>query len=317
MRTVASKTAALARRVTLVLTTGYTLYFFSEVVFWSEPGRVPFGEAVATWLVYSLLAFVLLDLVTRFHVRNIWGVFLAGAVVGWLAEGVVVQTVVESLPLSISFTGLAWHASISVLVGWYLVGEALRRHDVPRLLTVSAALGAFWGVWAIWAWVDLGRVDPVGAFVVHAFVTSAPMIGAYAVQYLLGGGVFRPTKVGEVAVGALFLSLFIGAVIAAPIELLLTPLLMAVAIIGLRRNQRAMPASTAQPDRGWTRSSWVVLVPLLLIPGIATAVYATAFALHLRWQTGWVVYAISTAAGFWFFINAFRRSSRAATAAER
>jgi len=44
------------RGVVLVLATGYTLFFYSETVFWSDPRRVPPGEVVVTWLAYSLLA---------------------------------------------------------------------------------------------------------------------------------------------------------------------------------------------------------------------------------------------------------------------
>jgi hypothetical protein len=300
----------------LVLASGYTLFFFSEVVFWSDPGRVPLVEAVTTWLAYSLLAFVLLDLVTRFHVRNIWGVFLAGAVVGWLAEGVVVHTVFESLPFSISFTGLAWHASISVLVGWYLVGQALRRGDTRGLVTASAGLGGFWGLWAIWSWVEPGRVDPVGAFGIHAFLMSAPLVAAYAVQHRLGGAAFRPTRFGEVVVGALFLVMFIATVFAVPIAIVVLPALFALAVIGLRRNRRAMPASIDEADRGPLRPTVAAFLSLLLIPGVATAIYAIAFVMHLRLATGWVVYAVTTVAGFWFFIQAFRRSTRAAAVAQ-
>ncbi len=84
------------RWLALVLATGYTLFFFSEVVFWSDPGRMPLGEIVLTSFAYSLLAFVLLDLVHRFRATNLWAVFLAGAIVGWLAEGVIVHTAYES-----------------------------------------------------------------------------------------------------------------------------------------------------------------------------------------------------------------------------
>jgi hypothetical protein len=310
-----SRTTAFARRVARVLATGYTLFFFSEVMFWSDPGRVPLGEMISTWLFYSLIAFVLLDVMTRFHVRDIWGVFLAGAVVGWLAEGVMVHTVVESLPFSISFTGLAWHALISVLVGWYLVGQALHRGDTRRLTALAAGLGAFWGVWAIWWWVEPGRVDPVGAFAVHAFLTSAPLVAGYVIQQRLGGVAFRPTKPGEIGVGLVFLAMFAATVIAAPISVVVVPGLLALAVVGLRRNRRAMSVSVDEPDGEPTRVGWSSFAPLLLIPGVATGVYAVAFALHLRLETGWAVYAFTTIAGFWLFIEAFRRSTRAAAAA--
>ncbi len=114
------------RQILGILATGYILFFYSELMFWA---RVRPGDAlkdwVSTWLLYSLLGYILLTLIARFRVSGIWALFLAGAVFGWLAEGLVVQTAYDSLPLSISFTGLAWHALISVCVGWYAVRRAL------------------------------------------------------------------------------------------------------------------------------------------------------------------------------------------------
>ena len=122
-----------------VLAAGYILMYFSELLFWAR--RAP-GDSLAgwlgTWLVYSLTGFIMLSLGGHFRARSIWALFLAGAVFGWLTEGLVVQTAYEDLPLSLSFTGLAWHALISVLVGWRAMRVALRRGWRPAL-GISAA----------------------------------------------------------------------------------------------------------------------------------------------------------------------------------
>src|SRR4051812_31155712 len=103
------------KRLLSVLACGYILMFYSEHVFWAHirPEDSLLGY-VATWLLYSLLAFVFLAIIGHFHVRSVWAVFLAGALFGWLTEGVIIQTTYESLPLSISFTALSWHALLSV-----------------------------------------------------------------------------------------------------------------------------------------------------------------------------------------------------------
>lgn len=105
----------IVKQILGVLATGYILFFYSELVFWVRvqpvdtlPGRI------SAWLAYSLLAFVFLTILMRFRVRTVWALFLAGAVFGWMTEGIVVQTAYEDLPFSLSFTGLAWHALISV-----------------------------------------------------------------------------------------------------------------------------------------------------------------------------------------------------------
>ena len=57
-----------------------------------------------------------------------------------MTEGIVVQTAYEDLPLSLSFTGLAWHALISVWVGWYAVRRALFS-GLKATLLLSAIIG--------------------------------------------------------------------------------------------------------------------------------------------------------------------------------
>jgi len=237
--------------------------------------------------------------------------------VGWLAEGVLVHTVVEDLPLSISFTGLAWHALISVLVGWYLLGTALRRGDRRRVVLISAGLGAFWGVWAIWWWVDPGRVATPSAFAAHALLTSVPLVASYVIHDHLGRGGFHPTRRTQVVVGAIFLLLYAATVATSPLSAVVVPALIGLALVGLRRNRRGMSVPDWEPATGVEHSpGWWSYVPMLLIPGFAMAIYALAFELSLRVPTGWVVYAVTTTAGFWFFVQAFRRSTRAASESE-
>ena len=109
------------RRLVVTLAAGYILVFYSESMFWARyrPGEDSVASYLVTWIVYSLSAFVFLSLVSLLRVRNIWALFLCGALFGWLTEGVIVQTMYDDFPLNISFTGLAWHALISIWVGWY------------------------------------------------------------------------------------------------------------------------------------------------------------------------------------------------------
>lgn len=96
------------RSLILSLSTGSILLFFSEHLFWARarPGD-SLGNWVQTWLAYSLLAFVFLAAVRHFRIRSLESLFLGGALVGWLGEGVLVQTLYDHFPLQISWTGLA------------------------------------------------------------------------------------------------------------------------------------------------------------------------------------------------------------------
>ena len=77
----------LMRATSLILGTGYVLYFFSERLFWSL-WRQGDDMAIygATWLVYAFLGYLLLAAIRFYRVRDLWALFLAGALFGWLVE---------------------------------------------------------------------------------------------------------------------------------------------------------------------------------------------------------------------------------------
>src|SRR5262245_55428597 len=132
------------RRACTSLATGYVVYFFSETVFWGRFNpETPQSEFIVSLIVYSIFSAMLLAVISRFRVRSFWAVFLAGAVFGWVGEGIYVQTMYDNFPLHISFTGLAWHALLSVCGGWYLLRRTLAHGTAAQLAGLSVALGLF------------------------------------------------------------------------------------------------------------------------------------------------------------------------------
>ncbi len=118
---------------------------------WREGQEV--SDLVGAVVVYAAAVQVCMFAAHRFRVPSdgprAWRrVFLLGALYGWLVEGVVVTTVVESLPLSISYTGLAWHALFTVLLGWWWVPRVLEK---KKRVAVGwlALLGVGVGTWAV------------------------------------------------------------------------------------------------------------------------------------------------------------------------
>src|SRR3990167_1709214 len=112
----------LIQRIILALALGYIFFFFGERVFWSFPHP---GDT----------------LISNFF--------------GWLTEGVIAMTLFGGgglpFPIGISWTGLAWHAFISVFIGWYLVMMFLNGNHYKKIIFFSIGLGIFWGVWSL-AW---------------------------------------------------------------------------------------------------------------------------------------------------------------------
>ncbi len=223
------------KRLLAMLSLGYVLYFYSEVMFWArwKPGDTLFG-LTATWLVYSLLAFFVLLLSERYRADGLDSVFLIGAVFGWLVEGVVVQTAYEAFPFQLVWTPLAWHALITVLLGVYFAGKALSEWGLLKSGAFFALMGAFWGLWASYWKLEDGYAFPPGDFALYAFAGTSLLTVAYLSLAFLSRDDFKPAKAEFVLYGA-FLSVFAAVTFAmvpfAPAVLL--PLL-AIALYSLR-----------------------------------------------------------------------------------
>lgn len=289
----------IVRQLFGILATGYILVFYSEFVFWARvrpEDSLP--EWLSTWLAYSAMAFVFLSLLARFRVSTVWALFLAGAAFGWLLEGLVVQTTYANLPLSLSFTGLAWHALITIWVGWYAVRRALLAGPRSTLLW-AAAVGLFYGFWAISWWVepDGGVAHPLD-FARFAMLTSLLLIAAYWVYDRTVPGFFAPNRVAEIVVTILLVLYFIFVTVpAAPAAVIILPVLLCAIFLTLRHNQRTENQGSLLDSPARAEKPWHYLC-LLALPLTAIAFYTAAFFLDLRWSTNWIVYLITTPLGF-------------------
>lgn len=269
------------RRVALALGTGYVLYFFSERVFWSfwRPGD-SILEQVAAWLFYSLLAEILLQIVTFFRVRRWPALFLAGAAFGWLNEGVFAMTLFGDpsmpFPFTIAWTGLAWHAPLSVCIGWCALRLALEADGLRPTLLLSIVLGAFWGFWSL-SWsleTPPLRVD-AAAYLVHGVTITVLLAAA---ELAIGAGLPtspRPTRLQTGVAAGLVLAFFCGVTVpTVSVAALALPLLL-VAVLGVL--WRCGDRETASDVTGLfgRRVRVPNLMALLAMPLMATAIYAT------------------------------------------
>lgn len=295
---------AQVRGAARTLALGYVLFFWSERAFWSffRPDDT-LREVLITWFAYSLLGAVVSALVRTYRVSAWEPLFLVGAVYGWLAEGGIVDTMYGGpggpFPLSLSFTGLAWHAMLTVGLGWRWFGLGLASGSVAIGLRRAVALGVGWGLWAIWIQNEAGTAyatTPV-AFLGHAAAFSVPLAVAWWVLGRLGPSA-APPSVRERAAPAALVVVFLAAVrfpatpIAAPI---LLPLLL-LCLVGLRRSVRGADAEDviAQTCVATGASRYLIV---LAIPVCASLVYA-----GLSWTrapTNLVLYVVTTPLGFW------------------
>lgn len=288
------------KNLALVPACGYMLTYYSEHLFWARPRPedTPL-DWFWTWLAYSLAAYAFLVTVSVFRARTLAALFLCGALFGWLVEGVIVQTTYENLPLSISFTGLAWHALISVGVGWYAVRAAMLKDNPLLVGALMVSIGLGYGFWAVCWWVEPPAVvTPLAGFAAFSFGTTLLAVTAYRLYDWAVQAPFAP----PLWLNLLVLSMFTGwflfvALTSVPVALLVLPLLLAVVFVSLWKNRQvetrpSLLESLSAPVPGW-RYAFLFLVPLS-----ATVIYGLSLFLGLRLQTNWIVYLCTTPLGF-------------------
>jgi hypothetical protein len=284
----------LLQRVLLAGTAGYIMYCFSEIFFWTRPTESnPLGY-LAGWLLYSFLTYTLFTVIDYFRVRTIWALFLAGAVYGWLIEGVVMQTMYDSLPWQISFTGLSWHAMITVLVGWFYARKILLKGQAHKTILLSIGLGLFYGVWSLNTWVlDKVVVTPLPDYTVFVIVSTLVLIVSYALFDRIEFEEFRPSRI-EIGIQiAAYVAYFLFVTIPAQIlAVFLLPPLLALTYFTLRKNrQTETRANILVSTQG--RTEWWNYLLLVSVPGIAIPFYALA--LHAQFIRYFdLVYLVST-----------------------
>lgn len=293
-------------RIGFALLSAAVLIVFSEKMFWYVTGYSFLDLLIG----YFFPAFVLLWVIDAFRVRRLAPLFLAGAVFGFLAEGMLVGTIYEGGPLnwfSVSYTPLAWHAPLSVVFGWYALRRWLVAGRARAMALGCAAVGLFQGLWAMAWWLPENAADPVllaqgarlgqwpvGEFALHAFTFTAVLAVAL---WLLGRGgwsSFRPSKVEVAVVIAGLLVFFVAGVLLAvpwaPLKLL--PLL-GVTLLALYVNKRKEPPGSLLADVAGPVQ--LARLPLLLVmPAVAVAVYALGVVLVVPVE---VIYGITAVGG--------------------
>ncbi|MHB9080327.1 MAG: hypothetical protein ACYC3X_22870 [Pirellulaceae bacterium] len=302
-------------KAAIILANGFIVFFFSERVFWSFPRpNDSLAELLLTWFVYSLLGWILLILVRRYRIANFLPLFLAGAIYGWITEGVVVDTLYggpdDPFPLSVSFTALSWHALLSVGIGWYLLPKALTAPTLHKTIRISLAVGFCWGLWAVWWPNELGQQDQASIwnFAGHALTCSVLFIGAWV---LLGRARSSWFQAGRLETGFLFglvaVVFLVARIPARPSAALILPPLLLLAAIGLGRGA-GREGQRDLLDECLGRIRLTNAFALVLIPLTAIATYAPFRLLELYPATDVVLYLVTMPLGFWFFFQALRNA---------
>jgi hypothetical protein len=265
-----------------VLALGAVSWAWSEPGFWAgfRAGDGP-GPWLLTWLAYSVVTGLSLRLARAHPAPGVASLVVVGAAYGWLVEGGIAGTTFEQLPFSLVWTGVAWHALLTVVVGWWAYPALLRRGG-RRAWLASAGLGAAWGIWAAGWWTtppDDGQVQAVPeplAFLLFATVVSAAAALGYWLMHVWAPGPDQLRgRAGLIGLVVVLLAWFAVVVVPAiPWAPVVLAALLALAWATLRRLV-ARGGSGAVPDAaGWPVGVPArALPPVLLVPGVALATY--------------------------------------------
>ena len=155
---------------------GVIAVWASEALFWSAPPADldPVGLAL-TYAAYSVVCACVLSAVAWSGCGGWTGLFLGGALLGWLTEGVVVGTMYDVFPFQMVWTPLAWHALITAVLVFGLCRIAVRRRVISQI-GMMLGIGLLGGTWA--AFWPVERADLPGT--------------AAALWYLVGTGILVP-----------------------------------------------------------------------------------------------------------------------------
>jgi hypothetical protein len=304
---------AFLKRILLALLVGYVFVCFSEMLFWARPlEATTFPGILGAILVYAFAAWLFLMIITFFHTRSLAALFLAGAIFGWLVEGVFVQTLYGELPISVSLTGLSWHALITVLFGWYLLQWSLRFASAWQTLGIAILAGAITGAWSLTWWTETGERTPVITFATYVVVATLGLILVYWLISLLRVSAFRPTLFETVIVLLLALAYFaLVTVPAQPLAPFILPPLLLIVLLTLYRNRRVETRANLLVPLAAYPIRLANALALLALPLAATAVYALAFEMGFSFNTGAIVYVVTIPAGFllfvWALVSIWRR----------
>jgi hypothetical protein len=284
---------------------------WSEWWFWGrvrpEDSALGFFETVVTYgLAVQVVRFVAFRWRVAASGTGAWQrIFLVGAFYGWLVEGVIVTTVIDDLPFSVSYTGLAWHALFTVLLGWWWVPRQLERPLLRSIVPLSA-LGIGVGTWAAFWRFEEGAQTPVLEYALFVTVTTAGYAAGLAIWWAFRDRV-EPGLRGSALAILLLGGLAVLHGIANPLALL-GPALVGLALVALIHTAPRTTDVPLLPTAGPTprRSLW----RLVLVPLVATAVFALITALPQAIATGWPIVIVTAPLAVLLFALSWWRARR-------
>jgi hypothetical protein len=288
--------AGFLKRITAALAAGAILRFYSGFLFGAVLRRdLTFAGYFLNYLYYSLMAYAFLCVVHHFRVASVYAVFLAGAFFGWLVEGVAASSVYSDLPYTLVWTGLSWHALISVLFGWHLGRKILLRNDCAATIMFAAALGLFWAAWAAFWPQETGKWVALPHFAKGAFLFTAVLVAGYWVSFRVPTARFKPTVIEQIGVALIAVLWFVKSTapeVKPAYLLVVTPAAVAVTLFFVWLNRRTETAPSVLVSVQGRVSTRNVLL-LFFAPALTVYGYAMFRSMEVELPSNSITYVLT------------------------
>lgn len=294
-----------ARYVLASLALGAIAVWGSEVLFWSAaPADLTAAGQTLTWVAYSLACACVLSAVAWTGLGGLSGVFLGGALMGWLVEGVVVGQMYLFFPFQLVWTPLAWHALLTAVLVLG-VGRWAARGGVGVQGATLLGLGLLGGAWA--GYWPLERNDLSGAWGALAYLGGLGLAVPAAMLALDRVGAVPRPRTGVLLVApAVAAAAWTVQTVAAPIpQRLALPVLLGLTLWAMRRLGRGAPAPTFGPPVAPRRHG------LFLIAPVTAALIAGRAWQGEGWEVNWRLAAVTCMASLAWWVALLVRAARA------
>jgi hypothetical protein len=298
------------RYIGLSLALGMVAFWGSENFFWSAPAAtLTVIEMGMTWAVYTLACACALSAVILTGAAGWSGLFLAGAILGWLVEGVIVGTMYEVFPFQLVWTPLAWHALITA-VSVLGLSLASARWSVGAQIGAMAALGLFGAFWSLF-W-PLERDDTPAALSVLVYLAGTGVLVALALAWIdRSGPLPRPKRWVVMSAPGLGALAWVAGTVMAPSPLRLAcPVLIGGSVWIMRRLGSGKEAAWPGPPAPVWRHGLFLIAPLITTAGIAL-LWAEP-GVEVNWLVALPTCAVSVGWWLWLLWRAYGRSAASA-----
>ncbi|MEE9454750.1 MAG: hypothetical protein V3V13_10260 [Paracoccaceae bacterium] len=297
-------------RLLLLISFGSIIVSFSEFWFYKVDKDVGHFTII---LAYGVMGYFFLVALKYYEVRTMAAFWVAASLFGFLAEGVPVAVLYSGLPLTIVWTSLAWHALLSVGIGWFAFKKIMGGKSILRAVLLNAAIGLGLGLWNGYMWNAV--IDDTSEVLSFAWQRPEIFTKQFLIGYVLfviGHFVFERSartvpdfKTFEIlALGIILavISLLGAAASGLWIFFPILPFLVFICILALQRSKNTV---SQEPElltvmRFNKIPVWRYALTLL-IPLVAISTYFTVFHLQIGLEMNAIVIAIAGPVSLFLF----------------